>query len=242
MRNPCVAAALAGLLAASVASAAAQDNQWAMCDAVSPGRNVDASIKACTAVIASRPDSVVRLALAYLNRANGYQFKDENDKAIADYNQSITLNAGDARAYYSRGNAYSSKAEHERAITDFSEAIALNPDYASAFNSRCYEQAILGRTEKALADCNTSLRLRPGDAPTLDSRAFTYLKMRQWDKAIADYDAVLRVTPRQAGALFGRGVARLRTGNATGGNADLAAAKASQADIAAEMAGLGITP
>lgn len=232
--------AAAILLTASVI-AGAQDNTWTMCDAVSPGRNVDASIKACTAVIASRPDSIVRLALAYLNRGNGYQFKDDNDKAIADYNQSIRLNAGDARAFYSRGNAYSNKADHERAVADFSQAIGLNPEYPSAFNSRCYEQAILGRTEKALADCNASLRLRPGDAPTLDSRAFTYLKLRQWDKAIADYDAVLRINPTQASSLFGRGVAKLRQGNATGGNADLAAAKARQSDIAAEMAAIGVT-
>jgi tetratricopeptide (TPR) repeat protein len=232
------------LLAAFVFSTPvlAQDNTWAMCDAISPGPNLEASIRACSAVIASPPESHVRLALAYLNRANGYQFKDDNDKAIADYNQSIALNPGDARAFYSRGNAYSNKAQHERAVADFDEAIALNPQYASAFNSRCYEQAILGRTTQALADCNASLRLRPGDAPTLDSRAFTYLKMRQWDKAVADYDAVLRISPGQAGALFGRGVARLRQGNAAGGNADLAAAKARQADIAAEMAALGITP
>jgi tetratricopeptide (TPR) repeat protein len=232
----------AAILLTASTTAGAQDNQWVMCEAISPGPNVDASIRACTAVIASRPESLVRLALAYLNRANGYQFKDDNDKAIADYNQSITLNAGDARAFYSRGNAYSNKAQHERAVADFSQAIALNPEYASAFNSRCYEQAILGRTAQALADCNTSLRLRPGDAPTLDSRAFTYLKTRQWDKAVADYDAVLRINPTQAGSLFGRGVAKLRQGNATGGNADLAAAKASQADIAAEMKAIGIAP
>jgi tetratricopeptide (TPR) repeat protein len=220
----------------------AQDNTWAMCDAISPGPNLEASIRACSAVIASRPDSGVRLALAYLNRANGHQFKNDNDKAITDYDRSIALNPGDARAFYSRGNAYSNKADHERAIADFSQALALNPQYASALNSRCYERAILGRTVEALADCNASLRLRPGDAPTLDSRAFTYLKMRQWDKAVADYDAVLRINPRQAGALFGRGVAKLRQGNPAGGNADLTAAKASQADIATEMAALGITP
>jgi tetratricopeptide (TPR) repeat protein len=242
MCSPRVTAALVGLLAVGVASAGAQDNTWVMCDAVRPGPNVDASIRACTAVIDSRPDSLVRLALAYLNRGNGYQFKDDNDKAIADYDQSITRNPGDARAFYSRGNAYSNKAQHDRAIADFSQALTLNPEYASALNSRCYELAIVGNTAKALADCNESLRLRPGDAPTLDSRAFTYLKMREWNKAIADYDTVLRASPTQAGSLFGRGVARLRTGNTAGGNADLAAAKARQSDIAAEMAALGITP
>jgi tetratricopeptide (TPR) repeat protein len=89
------------------------------CEAISPGPNLEASIRACSAVIASPPESRVRLALAYLNRANGYQFKDDNDKAIADYNQSIALNPGDAHAFYSRGNAYSNKAQHERAVADF---------------------------------------------------------------------------------------------------------------------------
>jgi tetratricopeptide (TPR) repeat protein len=232
----------AGIALVTVVAARAQDNTWTMCEAVAPGPNVEASIRACTAVIDAKPDSVVRLALAHLNRGNGYQFKNDNDQAIADYDRSIRLNPGDARAFYSRGNAYSNKAQHERAVADFDRAIALNPEYASALNSRCYEQAILGRTTQALADCNASLRLRPGDAPTLDSRAFTYLKMRQWDKAIADYDAVLRISPRLASSLFGRGVAKLRKGDAAAGNADLAAAKASQADIAVEMAAIGITP
>jgi tetratricopeptide (TPR) repeat protein len=220
----------------------AQDNTWAMCEAISPGPNLDASIRACTAVIDSRPDSLVRRALAHLNRANGYQFKGDNDKAIADYDQSIGFNPGDARAFYSRGNAYSSKGRHDRAIADFNEAIRLNPRYASALNSRCYELAIVGDTTRALPDCNASLRLKPGDAPTLDSRAFTYLKMREWDKALADYDAVIRITPTQASSLYGRGVAKLRKGDTAGGNRDLAAAKASQSDIEAEMKALGVVP
>src|SRR5262249_58909088 len=115
-----------------------------------PGPNLEASIRACTVVIDSRQDSLVRRALAYLNRANGYQFKGDNDKAIADYDQSISFNPGDARAFYSRGNAYSSKGQHDRAIADFSQALTLNPTYASALNSRCYELAIVGDPAKAL--------------------------------------------------------------------------------------------
>src|SRR5215467_1322434 len=121
----------------------AQDNTWTMCEAVAPGPNVDASIRACTVVIDSKPESSVRLALAYLNRGNGHQFKNDNDRAIGDYNESIKLNPGDARAFYSRGNAHSNKSEHDRAIADFTQALALNPDYPSALNSRCYENAIV---------------------------------------------------------------------------------------------------
>jgi tetratricopeptide (TPR) repeat protein len=220
----------------------AQDNTWTMCDAVAPGPNVDASIRACTVVIDSKPESVVRLALAYLNRGNGHQFKNDNDRAIADYNQSIRLNPDDARAFYSRGNAHSNKSQHDRAIADFTQALALNPDYPSALNSRCYENAIVGSTAKALADCNASLRMRPGDAATLDSRGFTYLKTREWDKALADYDTALHANPAQASSLFGRGIAKLRKGDATGGNADILAARTIQADIATEMAAIGIVP
>src|SRR5499427_5648391 len=103
----------------------AQDNTWTMCDAVAPGPNVDASIRACTVVIDSKPESSVRLALAYLNRGNGHQFKNDNDRAIGDYNESIKLNPGDARAFYSRGNAYSNKAQHDPAVADFDQALAL---------------------------------------------------------------------------------------------------------------------
>jgi hypothetical protein len=41
-------------------------------------------------------------------------------------------------------------------------------------------------------------------------------------------------------ALYGRGVAKLKLGDADGGNADIAAAKAIQSDIAEEFARYGV--
>jgi hypothetical protein len=59
-------------------------------------------------------------------------------------------------------------------------------------------------------------------------------------KAIADYDAALRVEAKRANSLYGRGIAKIRNDNATGGNRDIVAAKSIQADIADEFAGYGI--
>jgi hypothetical protein len=42
-------------------------------------------------------------------------------------------------------------------------------------------------------------------------------------------------------SLYGRGVAELKKGNTRDGNADIAAAKAVQSDIADLMAALGVT-
>lgn len=49
-------------------------------------------------------------------------------------------------------------------------------------------------------------------------------------EAIAQYDVALKLNPKLAGALYGRGVAKQRKGDAAGGSADLAAAKAIQAN------------
>jgi hypothetical protein len=67
------------------------------------------------------------------------------------------------------------------------------------------------------------------------------LKLGQPKNAIADYDAALRINPKHPSALYGRGIAKTRTGNAAGGDGDIAAAKLIQPDIAEEFVSYGIT-
>ena len=46
--------------------------------------------------------------------------------------------------------------------------------------------------------------------------------------------------PKDADSLYGRGVAKLRSGDRAGGEADIAAAQAIKADIAQVYAGYGV--
>ena len=71
-----------------------------------------------------------------------------------------------------------------------------------------------------------------GDPYTLDSRGLVYLKLGQFDPAIADYTAVLKEVPDFADLLYGRGLAKRKKGDAAGGQADIAAAKALRPDVA----------
>ena len=50
----------------------------------------------------------------------------------------------------------------------------------------------------------------------------------------------LKINPRHASALYGRGLAKIQTGNAAGGNSDIAAAKRIQPDIVDEFASYGV--
>jgi tetratricopeptide (TPR) repeat protein len=108
------------------------------------------------------------------------------------------------------------------------------------WNGRCWTRAIIGELEAALADCNEALRLKPDVAATLDSRGLAYLKMGQWDSAIDDYSSALRFEPKSASSLYGRGLAKLKKGDTTGGNADIAAARAIDANIVGDFTRYGV--
>jgi tetratricopeptide (TPR) repeat protein len=82
------------------------------------------------AVGALAPGTVVEgLADAYFRLGWLYQVPMENnDKAIADYDQALKLEPDDADAYYNRGLAYRNKGDTAHAIADFRRYLELLPD------------------------------------------------------------------------------------------------------------------
>lgn len=118
--------------------------------------------------------------------------------------------------------------DYDRAVVNFDQWFKSHPEdsnRASAFNGRCWARALGNRElDRALDDCNNALRLRRGDASTLDSRALVRLRAGAWKQAIADYDAALKVDPDNAWSRYARGVAWARSGDASRGAEDRAAA------------------
>ena len=66
-----------------------------------------------------------------------------------------------------------------------------------------------------------------------------YLRKGEFKRAIADYDAALRLE-QLPWALYGRGVARMRSGDPAAGQADIAAATALYKNIGVTAARYGI--
>src|SRR6266699_3811346 len=226
---------LTGVLLAGASALAQTPQERGWCEGEDTV-TVDQRIDGCSAVIKAARDKGDKLAEAFNNRGVGYRLKGDYDRAIAE---AIKLNAKFAIAYNNRGVAYDKNGEYDRAIHDYNQAIKLKTDFAPAFDNRCWARAVVGILKQALADCNQALRLMPNNAATLDSRAFIFLKMTHFDAAVSDYDAALRIDPKLAFALYGRGLARVKNGDPSG-EADIAAAKALQADIAEEYARYGM--
>jgi tetratricopeptide (TPR) repeat protein len=179
-----------------------------------------------------------KLASIYNNRGVAYDRKGEFDRAIQDYEQAIKLKPS-PEAFFNRGNAHLAKAQYDHAIDDYNQAIRLKADFGPAYDNRCWARAVVGILKQALADCSIALRLMPGNTSTYDSRGFIFLKMGQPDAAVSSYDAALRLDPKLAFAMYGRGLAKLRNEDPAG-EADIAAAKTLQADIAQEYLRYGI--
>jgi tetratricopeptide (TPR) repeat protein len=100
--------------------------------------------------------------------------------------------------------------------------------------------AIIGQMQPALADCNAAPKLRPNAVATIDSRGFVYLKMKNDAAAIADYNTALKIRSDIASSLYGRGLTKAASGDSTGSDADIAAAKTHDPTIAEEFAGWGV--
>ena len=141
---------------------------------------------------------------------------------------------------------YLSVGQFPAAVLQFSKWIDTHEHrevhMAAALNARCWTRALWGQEiEEALADCNAAVKLRPDSASFLNSRGLVYLRKGDFKNAIADYDASLQLE-RLPWSLYGRGVARVRTGDTAGGQADIAAATALGKNIAATASRYGITP
>lgn len=87
----------------------------------------DEAIRLFTAAIASGELSPRNKMLAYHNRGNTYQDKENYGKAIADYSIVIRLQSDYAQAWYSRGRAQFALGMFPAAIADLVQSIALDP-------------------------------------------------------------------------------------------------------------------
>ena len=66
------------------------------------------------------------------NRGDSYQFKNDLDRAIADYDRALQLNPGFFLALNNRGSAYAEKGDLDRSIADYEAALRINPQLDAA--------------------------------------------------------------------------------------------------------------
>jgi tetratricopeptide (TPR) repeat protein len=179
---------------------------------------------------------------AYYYRGMIYFFRDDYDRAIADFGQEIA-EIGNApvflkiRAYLIRAVAYSQKLDLDRAIADVDQAITLSPvskNYLSQFKLMIYSltgEELNDKEEfdRALVAFNGSIEhlsharvqgapdqikyLNFQKAEAYIGRGNALLGQGKLDLAIADFDRAAVLFPDDIGAYDRRAEAYLKKGN-----------------------------
>ena len=167
----------------------------------------------------------------------------EPAKAGADFDQVMKLAPGDSGLTTSIGLAYARAGLYEPAIRALDVWIAADPrdeDLPLVLNARCYARGVWGKQlDLALADCDAALK-RDKNSAFMDSRGLVLLRMGRLDEAIIQYAAAIKAQPRAAMPLYGRGLAQLKKGQRSQGEADIAAAKALEPGVEQEFKRMGL--
>ncbi len=143
------------------------------------------------------------------------------------------------------GAAYAAAGQADKARESFAEGRGYAAAMHSApyFNDLCYSATKVDfDLDTALADCNRAVSLAPQHSNILDSLGFVQLRLGHFADAIATYDQVLALDPHARLSLYGRGIARLRLGDKTGSQADIAAAVQLDDGVADEFQAMGMKP
>jgi Tfp pilus assembly protein PilF len=174
------------------------------------------------------------LAVAFNGRSSAYYEKNDFDRAIADHTKAIQLDPKLADAYFHRGIAYSyGKHDYDRAVADYTKAIQLDPIFAGAY----FHRAIVYQNgtqdyDRALSDYQEVLSLDASYYLAHNNRGIIFQVVKKdFNRAIAEYTEALRISPNYAPALYNRGVSKEMLGDTADGNADIASAKALDANV-----------
>jgi tetratricopeptide (TPR) repeat protein len=132
-------------------------------------------------------------------------------------------------------------ASYEKAVADYSIALTLSPNEARLWSARCWTRAIAGTgLQLALKDCNRAIALSPKLAQAFHSRGLVYLRLKDLQQSLHDYNQAVRLWPGFSAALYGRGLVEARLGQRTAAQRDIAAALASDPDVADMYVSFGL--
>lgn len=188
-------------------------------------------------MLQARPD----VAAYNLYRGRVSSVLRRNEAALDDLEEAIRIDPLDPRAYAEKAMLLGSLGRVDDAIATAELGVRRAPKSGYASNLRCWVKAIAGRDlAGAEKDCETASKRLPNEPAVQDSRALLDFRAGRLDEARRKYDLILAGDPGSVSALYGRGLVRLKAGDAAGGRADIDKAKAADALTVADYAAFGL--
>lgn len=131
--------------------------------------------------------------------------QSENDKKLADLNESIKLAPDDARALRDRGNVYVATNKPQQALADFDAAIKVDPNDAASHEAAGLAYAMLEKWDESRASLTKAAELDPDSPVPLVQRGRVNFLAGDRQAAIDDVSHALQISPGFMFALLLRG-------------------------------------
>jgi tetratricopeptide (TPR) repeat protein len=109
-----------------------------------------------------------------------------SEQTLADFNQAMQLDPGNAKVYEERGWFLYHKGDVAGAIADYDRAIWLDPTHSKSFVQRAAAHNRLEQHDKALADVTRFIQLEPKAAYAYELRALIHASLGDQTKSESD--------------------------------------------------------
>jgi len=147
--------------------------------------------------------------------ARGVDFFKQRDwdKALADFDAAVALDARNYTAAVRRAQIYLIKRDIDRAIAEFDRAIAIDDKNSEAFRFRGNAWQMKNENEKAMADLDHAIALNPDDWIAYNLRAHQWWRQRNKENARKDFERAVEINPKFSDAIVQIGLIHLMDGD-----------------------------
>jgi tetratricopeptide (TPR) repeat protein len=130
--------------------------------------------------------------------------KKEPDKALADLNKAIELDAKAILAYFNRANLAYEKKEYDKALADYNTVIAIDPEFDWAYHVRGWIYYRRKDYDRALIDYEKAIQLVPTETVFYRDRGNIAMMRKQYAQAVADFSKSIELDPKYSSPWLGR--------------------------------------
>ncbi|MBX9693978.1 MAG: tetratricopeptide repeat protein [Cyanobacteria bacterium] len=195
--------------AAKLPASRSSESTWNEIGSKMESRSYDDAIELLSELINKGQDK----ALAYSVRAKCWFLTGKFDKAIADADKAVALDAKIALPWLVKGISQMKLGDGAGAIVSLSEVVKLDPNNAEAryYRGVCYFYG--GEFAKTVADQSVVIQANPNDYDALWSRTQANASLGNWNDVKADGSAMIKINPSIPEGHFGLAYGLLQTGS-----------------------------
>jgi tetratricopeptide (TPR) repeat protein len=205
MMRPALASNLSFLLltgAVALASPALAGMTQDLEDCTAADRKTSAA--ACTRVMDSGRLWDNQYYIGHYNRGWAYFNADDYDKALADFDKSVKLNASYADTYLSRAVTQHMKGARDAALTDLDTYLEKKGEIAEAHVNRARLFRSMKEPNRAFSELQRAGDLDPGDDKVEAMRALALADLGELGPARAAAEKAIASKPDDAGGYYAR--------------------------------------